>query len=222
MRVPLVTGGRLDLDRDDMSATFSVPEPLSDADLLHPYLAPAAAWFSHWLGRHSFHAGCVVFGGRAYAVAGDKEAGKSSLLAWLSIHGHTVVADDLVVLDGERILTGPRAIDLRAPTVEALALASAVDVRGGTRHRIALSQTEAEWPFGGWIFLSWGPRIEIRSIPPRDRLATLLASRVAQVVPHNPADLVALAARPAWTLARPRGWDVMDRLSELVSSTVAG
>lgn len=220
---PLVTGGRLDLDAGAATAHFRTPGVLSADDLLHPYFAPAAAWFSHWFGRHSFHAGAVVLGGKAYAVLGDKKAGKSSLLAWLSGAGFTVLADDLVVVDGGSVLTGPRCIDLRSATVEALRQARpGVAVRGGSRHRVTLAQTKLEWPLGGWVFLRWGEVTSMSVVPPRDRLARLGGHRAFRVPPLNPADLVTFAALPAWDLARPRGWDLMDEVVGVLSATVGG
>lgn len=219
--VPLVTGGRLELERDAMTARFRVPELVPDDDLLHPYFAPAAGWFSHWLGRHCFHAGAVVLGRKAWAILGDKEAGKSSLVAWLASSGVSVVADDLVVVDGGNVLTGPRSIDLRAPTVAALPSAkNAAVVRGATRHRLVLPQTAHEWPLGGWIFVDWGEDVGMATIPPRARLARLSDYRVFRLAPADPATLLGLAALPTWELSRPKRWDVMDEVVEVLTRAV--
>lgn len=230
--IPLITGGRLEVDREDMLAHFRVPAPLPLDELLHPYFAPAAAWFSHWLGRHCFHAGAVVVSDKAYAVIGDKEAGKSSLLAWLAGAGATILADDLVVVaspaggrptEDSRVLTGPRSIDLRLPTVEMLRqTAAGTLVRGDTRHRLALPQTTHEWPLGGWIFLRWREALSVDAVPPRDRVRRLSEHRVFRLPPLNPADLVAFAALPTWELARPRGWELMDDVVALLSATLGG
>lgn len=221
--VPLIDGGSLVVTRDTMTATFSVLAPLTDDDLLHPYLAAAAAWFSHWLGRETFHAGAFVVDGTAYAVAGPKEAGKSSLLAWLSGQGVDVLADDLLVIEGDVVFTGPRCIDLRHGTVASLVDAlPASRVRSGTRHRVVLPQTRAEWSFGGWILLEWGPETVMRPVAARDRLARLAPHRVLRVPPTSAGGLLRLATRPMWQLTRERGWDAMDRIIDLVSATVAG
>lgn len=223
VEVPLIEDGWLSVDRRDMTATYWVRSPLSDEDILHPYLAAAAAWFSHWLGRETFHGGAVVVDGRAYALVGEKEAGKSSLLAWFSQRGVEVVTDDLLVLEGELLFTGPRCIDLRSESVlaqdetERFAI-----VRGGTRNRVALPQTSDSWPFGGWILLDWGAETSMRNVAPRDRLSRLAPHRVLRVPPSSPGHLLQLATLPMWELTRVKEWGAMDGVADLVSSTVAG
>lgn len=223
VEVPLIEDGWLSVDRSGMTATYSVRSPLSDEDLLHPYLAAAAAWFSHWLGRETFHGGAVVVGGHAYALVGEKEAGKSSLLAWFSQRGVEVVTDDLLVLEGELLFTGPRCIDLRSESVLGRdEIERFATVRGGTRHRVALPQTSHSWPFGGWILLDWGTETSMRKVAPRDRLARLAAHRVLRVPPSSPGYLLRLATLPMWELTRVKEWGTMDGVADLVSSTVAG
>lgn len=219
--VPLIGDSSLEVEREPLRATFCVPTPLDDDELLHPYFAAPAAWFGHWLGRDSFHAGCIGAGGRAYGIVGNKEAGKSSLLAWFAGRGFEVVSDDMVVVAAETVFTGPRCIDLRPQTVAALQETPvAAPVRGGSRQRVLLPDAPHEWPLGGWVFLSWGPRVELRAVPPRDRLARLAPHRVLHVLPHDPAALLPLAALPAWELTRPRRWDAMDDVLDAVSAVL--
>jgi hypothetical protein len=92
----LPNGRQLRLDRRAGTATFTGP-PLSPDELVHPYLGAVASIFNRWAGREVFHAGAFVAGGRAWAVVGGREAGKSTLLAALADRGVPVVADDLVV-----------------------------------------------------------------------------------------------------------------------------
>jgi hypothetical protein len=110
----LRSGGQVEIDWVGGTATFTVPHAVRQEDLLHPYLAPVAAMAAYRDGREGFHGGAVLAGSVAWVVLGDKEAGKSSLLAQLALRGHVVVADDVVILD-ERgcALAGPRFIDLR-------------------------------------------------------------------------------------------------------------
>lgn len=220
--IALIEGGWLHMARDDMTATFSVRAPLSEDDLLHPYLAAAAAWFAHWLGRDTFHGGAVAFGGRAFGIVGDKEAGKSTLLAWFAARGTDVLADDLLMLHEQVLFTGPRCIDLRAETVAVLASTEGTAVRGGSRHRLVLPQTRGAWPFAGWILLGWGPETAMNPVAARDRLPRLAPHRVLRVPPTSPGHLLRLAALPMWELTRPKSWDAMDEVLELVSTTLAG
>src|SRR6476646_3877473 len=107
-------GRRVELDRARACATFTGP-PLDEDELVHPYLGPVATIFGRWLGRETFHAGAFVARGRARALVGEREAGKSSLLAALAADGWPVLADDLVIVERGRAFAGPRALDLRIP-----------------------------------------------------------------------------------------------------------
>src|SRR5262245_16536866 len=96
----LAGGGRLMARRDTADVRIVLPLVPPDPDLLHPYLAPAAALVWRWRGCEAIHGG--VFEGRRGAVLllGGKEAGKSTMLAWLAAEGFAVLADDLAVIDG--------------------------------------------------------------------------------------------------------------------------
>src|SRR4051812_44333351 len=82
--LPLQSGGWVELDREPSRATFRLQPRPPDGDLVHPYLAPAAAVAARWAGREAFHAGAVVLDGGAYGLLGDKEHGKSTTLGWLA------------------------------------------------------------------------------------------------------------------------------------------
>src|SRR4029453_9610267 len=110
----------VEIERVPGRATFTTRRPLGDDELVHPYLGLAAAVYSRWLGRESFHAGAFQARGCPWIVAGEKAAGKSTLLASLALRGRHVLADDVVVLDGVEALAGPRSIDLRADSAAAL------------------------------------------------------------------------------------------------------
>ena len=101
------------------SGCFEVPHPVRPDELVHPYLAPAAAVIGRWLGRESVHAGAIAVDGRALGVVGARGAGKSSTLAWWALDGGEVLCDDLLVLDGRATFVGPRSIDLREDAADA-------------------------------------------------------------------------------------------------------
>ena len=118
----LLTGGWVGIDRSPGRAVYHLPRHVDHGSLVHPYLAPVALIAARWLGRESFHAGAFVVDGGVWALLGDKEAGKSTTLAWLAAHGRRVVCDDALVLDGSTALAGPRSIDLRAESAQRLGI----------------------------------------------------------------------------------------------------
>lgn len=211
----LKTGGHLSIDRARGIAHFVVRRRLTDEELIHPYLAPAAAVMAHWLRRQCFHAGAFVSGGGAWALAGDREAGKSSLLAWLALRGHPVVTDDITVIDDMHAFAGPRSIDLRSETAVRFGVGRELGVVGArARWRLGLPEIASSLPFRGWIFLSWGDALEAEALGASERLVRLLRQRTLRLVPTDPAAHLPLAALPAWELRRPRDWEVVDAVGE--------
>jgi hypothetical protein len=218
----LRAGGRVALDRARRLARYTVPRPLSADELVHPYLSPAAAVVSHWMGRLAFHAGAFVGSDGTWGLVGDREAGKSSTLAWLARNGHEIVADDVLVLDDGTAYAGPRSIDLRGDAAERFGVGRALGVVGTrARWRIALPPIEPELPFRGWIFLAWGEELESVRLGASECLRRLMAQLALRVPAANPAYLLDLATLPAWELRRPRDWRLLDRSGELLGSVAA-
>ena len=220
----LKTGGRLTIDRDTGVARFAVPRRLTDHELVHPFLAPAAAVMAHWSSRPCFHGGAFVSNEGVWALIGDREGGKSSTLAWLVLHGHAVVADDVLVLSGGTAFAGPRSIDLRQGAAEYLGAGEALGVVGARpRWRLPLPPFHCDLPLRGWVFLAWDGRVEVEALPASQCLARLLQHRCLRVTPSDPASFLELASLPAWELRRPRDWWYLDeageRLLEVTSPT---
>jgi hypothetical protein len=217
----LRAGGRLELDRALGVARFVVPRPMSDHELVHPGLAPAAVVMAHWLDRPCFHAGAFLAPGGVWAVAGARESGKSSTLAWLALNNHPVVADDILVLDDSGgAYAGPRSIDLREETADRLGAGEPLGLIGTrSRWRISLPPIHAELPFRGWFFLEWGDVLEVRRLPASECLTLLLRQRAARVTPVSPASLLDLAALPAWEVRRPLDWNTFDEAAMLLLET---
>jgi hypothetical protein len=217
--VRLIDGGSLVLDRVGRSAIVLTRTPLSDEDLVHPYLAPVASYFAGWLGRHALHAGGVCIDGTAFAIVGAKEAGKTTTLAWLATQGCDVLADDMLVIDDGRALAGPRALDLRPDAVRELGLLDSTrenPTRG--RARLQLGPVAHEAPLGGLLFLDWGQQVELSPLRTSERLLRIAAA----TSPRRPGGKrapVDLARFPAWELRRPRSVgalpEVLDRLLAL-------
>ena len=61
----LIGGGRLRARRGEQRVSFSLPDPVTADELIHPYLAPAAALVWQWSGREALHGGVVALGGGA-------------------------------------------------------------------------------------------------------------------------------------------------------------
>jgi hypothetical protein len=215
--VRLISGGYILLRRRLDQATYSVPVALDGEELIHPYLAPAAATFSGWYGREAYHAGAFTFDGSAFALVGDREAGKSTTLAWLAGNGSDVLCDDLLVLDGQSVLPGPRCIDLRKASAQRLGVGQPLpSVREGGRWRIRLPPSRSA-PLRGWIFLAWGEDIEVRPLSPTERLDLIL--RLGR--PAKATAPLSFAELPALQLVRPKVWEslplALGRLFEVLA-----
>jgi hypothetical protein len=204
--IALIEDGLLDISRDPLAASFVTSRPLSSDELLHPWLVPAAATANAWLGRRVLHGGLVSKKDRALAIIGDKEAGKSTLLAWLALEaGLTVLCDDLVVLDGDTVFRGPQCIDLRPPSLAYLpAAAGATLVRDGTRLRLPLPRPPATATFVGFVVLEWGATTAIHAVPPAQHLPNILPHAFTEGIPAGVAGVLGFARYRMWRLTRPR------------------
>lgn len=198
--LPLVDESWIFLDRESGRATVAGGSATPD-ELLHPLLATAAVVFAWWHGRSAFHGGAFASAGRAWALLGDRGAGKSSTLAALAAAGVGVVTDDLLVVDGSNVFAGPRVLDLR-PDMASELNASALTVRAGARHRLELSQVPAELPLAGWVFLNWGRQTTLRRVAPGEWLERATAN--LNTVTERAPSLLGLAGLEAWELSRPR------------------
>lgn len=175
---------------------------------MHPYLAGAAAVAARWAGRESFHAGAVMIGGGAWVVLGNKENGKSTTLAWLALNGHTVLTDDLLVIDRDLALAGPRCIDLRRESSERLGVGEPLGIVGQReRWRFMLGGAPAMVPLRGFIALSWDDSVALERVRGAHRLLALLPGRSVRLPPTRPADLVALEIHAAQGLRAPEPAD---------------
>jgi hypothetical protein len=214
-------GGEVVLERSPGKATFIVPFELGDTELVHPYLAPVAAVFGRWHGWDSFHAGAFVLDGAAFGVIGGRQAGKSSLLAYLALHGRPIVSDDVLLTDGSAVCAGPRAIDLREETASELAAGIAIG-KVGTRHRwrMTVAPVAARIRLGGWVFPTWADELAIERLPARELVARLAGHRAVRPA-ANAGLLLRLAGLPGWELRRPRDWACMPLAAERLCAELA-
>jgi hypothetical protein len=212
------TGGEAAIERDPCRAVITKPRPLTDDELVHPYLAPIAAVASFWLGRESFHAGGIVGADGVWGVLGDRRAGKSTLLAWLAQQGFGVFCDDVLVLDGHDVLAGPRSIDLREDASRELGAGEPLGRVGRRlRWRLTLPAVEGRLPLRGWILLRWGRPARLSILPPSQRVPVLAAARAVRIPPQDPAALLRFAALPMWEIRRPRGFEATTHTGELAA-----
>jgi hypothetical protein len=227
-RLRLQSGGEIVIDRAAATVLYRIPRAVRADELVHPYLAPAAAMIGRWLGRESMHAGAFALNGRALGVVGTRESGKSSTLAWMARQGVDVLCDDMLILDGDRPFAGPRSIDLRADAAAKLDVGEAIGVTGAReRWRLALGPAKAgETRLVGWVFLAWGDATAARALPARERIPRIAEERGLRLPPVRPDSLLELAELPAWELSRPRDWASLPRaadlLLELASATPTG
>jgi hypothetical protein len=187
---------------------FSFPDARTDGDVLHPFLAPAAALAHLWAGREALHGGAFASPAGAVALLADKEGGKSTSLAWLATeHCVPVLADDLVVVTQGAVLAGPRCLDLRPTSLLKPPLRARVRrMRKRDRLRLTLAPAPGEVPLAAIVVLRFGQRVTLRQVPPLERLGLLLPNRMfTDLVPGNPATILDMATLPMLVLTRPRG-----------------
>lgn len=207
------------MSRADARAVVTAPHPLPVDELVHPGLSPVAACFGAWAGYEAFHGAAFAVGGRAWGLFADKEGGKSSTVGWLHRRGCGVLTDDLVMVAGQRLLSGPRCVDLRD---EAAAVLGGRPLGGERRGkwRIDLPAVEPDYPLGGWVVLRWGDDVQLRPLPTGDRLAALARCRVWDRLPPQPSVWLDLAALPAWELSRPRSWSSLEGSVSVLCDTL--
>jgi hypothetical protein len=219
----LKTGGHIELDRTAEQAVFVVDRVLGAEELVHPYLAPVAAVMAHWLGRESIHAGAFAVDGGVIGIVGDRESGKSSTLARLALDDVEIVCDDMLVLEGSKVLAGPRSLDLREEPARRLGVGSSIGKAGAReRWRLRLGGVRRDLRVKGWVHLAWGERVEAVPLEGGERVARLLAQRGARLPSVAPSVLLDLAALPSWEVRRPQEWsslgETADCLRELARS----
>lgn len=220
--ISLIEDGWVSLERSGM-AHFVLANEVPPEELVHPWLVPAAAVFSRWLGRQVLHGGVIARNGKAVAVLGHKEAGKSSLLARLATAGTVeVMADDLVIAQDGTVFAGPRCIDLRPGSTEAVAGADPERiVRDGSRLRLDLPPCTPSARLAGIVTLGWsdGPDVLLERHSTFEGLTSLIPHTVVEA--DGSVGLLEFLDLPLWQLTRPKQWAAMpeaiDRLTELLS-----
>jgi hypothetical protein len=216
----LSDGDRIELDRAARSVRFATANRFTDRVVLHPYLSLPASVHSHWLGRQALHGGAFRHAGRTWAVLGDKEAGKSSTLARLLLRGHEIVSDDVLILDGADVFSGPRCVDLRSESAAALGGEDIGVVGSRGRWRLRAADVPAVTRLEGIVHLEWGSTLDTEPLDPGERLAGLIRHCVVRPEPGTALALLDLASLPTWRLVRPRDLSGLDRSIDALLSAI--
>jgi hypothetical protein len=208
----LLDGARLRAQRRNHRFTLCVPQPLSRDQLVHPYLAPAAALFWQWAGAEALHAGVLGTEKGAVLLFGQKESGKSTTLALLSSeHACPILSDDLAVITDGQVLAGPRSLDLRPGSANG----QVTRVRHGERLRMDLGSAPASLPVAGSVILEWGTQLAVEPVDPRARLAVLSAQRTYPLK-GDPVALLELSALPMFRVERVRDATGAQKSAEVI------
>jgi hypothetical protein len=184
-----------------------VPEP-APGELAHPMLGHVAVALALQSPLTALHGGAFAAGGGAWLVPGVGMLGKSTVLAALAVSGVGVLCEDVIVIRDQRVLSGPRLIDLRLDSARALGV-EGTTVRREGRRRLALRPIAAELPVAGVVHLRRDDTAagNVRCLAASEALGAL--SRLASaggVVAGADAQLE-LAALPTYELAMPRRWE---------------
>lgn len=197
-------GDHIDLDRATLTVRIRTREPIHDRLVLHPCLGLPASIASYWLGRQALHGGAFSHDGRAFALMGVREAGKSSSLGWLLGQGHDILSDDILILDGGTLFAGPRSVDLRDDAAAELGGDDLGVVGTRARWRLDPGAVPAATPLAGIIHLEWGDEVRIERMGGNESLPALLQNFVVQPRRDESLAYLDLGSLPAWRFTRPR------------------
>ena len=221
-RHPLLGGHQIEIRREPLAVDLVLARPTLPECVIAPHLTSAASTIAIWMGRPAIHGGAFLHEGGAWVLLGGKGLGKSTTLGWLAKAGVPIVSDDLVVCAGDRVLAGPRCVDLRAEPARQLDAGRDLGVVGTReRWRVDVPACPPSVPLRGWIFLEWGPEIATQRLSPVERMSRLAEHR-AIAVPWDPRTLLDLAARPAFAWYRPKGWRSVNRAIATLLARIAG
>ncbi|RLV47496.1 hypothetical protein D9V37_15030 [Nocardioides mangrovicus] len=212
-----------ELRRGETTVRLWLGRDYTDEELLHPLLSGTCAVTNWWHGRDAMHAGAVVVDGRAWAVIGHKNQGKSTTLGYLASCGLPVLSDDVVVEDGGLVLPGPAFVDLRPDAARHLGLGRDLGVLGARpRYRYDVTPVVTGVPLAGWLLLEWGERTGLAPLSAGERIKVLLENRAVLLEPADPVALMGYAALPFLRLSRPRRWESLAEVAEVLAELPSG
>ena len=226
--ISLTPSGMLRLTRQERQAVMTVPDPGDDVPLIHPYLTSLAVIAAFWSGEHAMHAGAFISGDKTWIVLGSRGDGKSTLLACAHLLGLDVLCDDLVIVRDGQVMVGPRCIDLRQGSAEALDVGAQLMRAGVRRWRADLPEAPVSARATGVLTLGWtdGPDVIVDEVG-LEATTAALAAHEAVVTDLSTPDWEPLATTlDSVHIRRPRDLDnllagtgrVLERLDERPSS----
>ncbi len=203
--------GRVLVDRGRAVTSLTTPVRVDEESWAHPYLGSTAIVHAYWAGWPTLHAAVVTVDGAAFAILGEKEDGKSTAVAWLSMHGYDIVSDDLCVVREGNALVGPRCLDLREEAAAHFGIGRYLgDVGNRPRWRHMLSPTEPETRLAGFLVLAWSDSAAIERVPLVARLPALAAHRGLRYGMVDQQAVLGLLSLPMMKFSRPRSWAALD------------
>src|SRR4051794_10538170 len=208
------------LERATARLTLRSERPIPEDELVHPWLTPGAALFARWHGREAFHGGAFVAGDRAGAGFAGEGGGKSTVLAWLVTHGPGVVSGALGGIGADCVFAGPRCVDLRPGTAEALGMSGLSLARAASRRRVVLEPVPAALPLAGLVYLAWGDEVEVASVSLAERIPRLREQNGFADAPAGEAALLDLAVLPTLELRRPHSFHALGESAEALLAAV--
>ena len=221
MHVSLPAGGHLRIDWP-RHVELSVPGSPDPECVVQPFLTTAAASIALHAGHQPFHAGALAVDGAAWAILGEKEAGKSSTLALAARMGAVVLTDDLLVVADGLAMAGPRCVDLREEPAAFIGGAKPLGEVGlRERWRLYLDPCPAAIPLAGFVVPSWGADA-VEPMPPVTSLQTIFeGSSLQGVTMNDPGEYLRLASLPTVAWSRPRELSSASRSIELLLAALA-
>ena len=204
----------------------------STTDLRAYLLGNIFAVLCHQRGLLPLHASAIGTPRGAVAFLGNSGAGKSSLVAFMAQRGHTVVADDICLLDpkapqNSRILPVAPWLKLWRTTLDALGQSSAGLPRifaEDDKYRFAMPADSTPRALAEIVLLEWLPKGE-HDAPRFERLAPVHAlhavleltyqSWLVRAIGHTESHFLrcgeALRGVRVYRMRRPRGFEKMAR-----------
>jgi hypothetical protein len=204
-------GGSLLVQREPAEVEFAVPHVMTPEMIVHPMATMPLSVFAHWRGDITLHGGAFVHGDGAWAVCGDRAAGKSTMLALLGERGVPIVADDLIAINAGNVVSGPRCVDLRSDVASRFPRARSLGRVGNRiRYRLDTAPSPERVPLRGIFLLEWGEstETEVAALPTADRIALLHAQRYSTLFGDaNAGGVMELLDLPMLRFRRSRRWD---------------
>jgi hypothetical protein len=215
-------GSGFEVRREPPEISIESPEVAITEAIVHPLLTPPLSILSRWRGDLSLHAGGFYHAGVAWGVIGQKESGKSTTLALLADRQVPLLADDLLVLDGDVVRAGPSCVDLRPDAAEKVPGARLLgEVAGRQRHRLSAEKGPPRSPLGGLFVLAWSdrPEVYIEPVSVGEGMRILYEQEHMEVKGIGDVGrILDLLGKPIWQVSRPRDWaasaEVVERILE--------